>query len=102
MYALMVVKVFQKLFTTIVDFLFASLKLLTNFENAYWNPPQNFLLCDRSMFSHWLQGNAQELTCYWELPDDKTESKAASCMHFQLSKSPLWVFETGYWKNFQN
>ncbi len=39
MYARMVVnvKVFQKLFTTlyIINFLFASLKLLTNFENAY-------------------------------------------------------------------
>ncbi len=36
---------------TIINFLFASLKLLTNFENVYWNPPQNFLLCDWSMFS---------------------------------------------------
>ncbi len=23
----------------------------TNLENAYWNPPQNYLLCDWSMFS---------------------------------------------------
>ncbi len=36
---------------TIINFLFASLKILTNFENAYCNPPQNFLLCDWSMFS---------------------------------------------------
>jgi hypothetical protein len=35
----------------IIIFLFASLKLLPNFKNAYWNPPQNFLLCDWSMFS---------------------------------------------------
>ncbi len=45
---------------TIIRFLFVSLKLLTNFENAYWNPSQNFLLCDRSTFPgvdpHWLQG----------------------------------------------
>ncbi len=34
---------------TIINFLFASLKLLTNFENAYCNPP--FLLWDWSMFS---------------------------------------------------
>jgi hypothetical protein len=34
----------------IIKFLFVSLKLLTNFENAYWNPPQNSLLCDRSTF----------------------------------------------------
>ncbi len=36
---------------TITNFLFASLKLLTNFENAYWNPPRNSSLCDWSMFS---------------------------------------------------
>ncbi len=35
---------------TTINFLFASLKWLTNFENAYWNPPQNPLLCDWSMF----------------------------------------------------
>jgi hypothetical protein len=52
-YALMVCKVFQKLSLSyiIINFLFASLILLTNFENAYWNPPQNSLLCDWSMFS---------------------------------------------------
>jgi hypothetical protein len=32
-------------------FCFASLKLLTNFEIAYCNPPQVSLLCDWSMFS---------------------------------------------------
>ncbi len=36
---------------TIIYFLFASFKLLTNFENAYWNRHQNSLLCDWSMFS---------------------------------------------------
>jgi hypothetical protein len=50
MYALMIFKVFQKLFTvllyTFIYYLFASLsfKLLTNFVNACWNPPQNSLL----------------------------------------------------------
>ncbi len=34
-----------------INILFATLKLLTNFEYAYWNLPQNFLLCDWSMFS---------------------------------------------------
>jgi hypothetical protein len=33
---------------TIINILVASLKLLTN---SYRNPPQNFLLCDRLMFS---------------------------------------------------
>ena len=49
----MVFKVFQSfsLSYTIINFLFASLKLLTNFENAYWNPHQNSLLCDWLMFS---------------------------------------------------
>ncbi len=48
----MVFKVFQKFFTPykIIYFLVASLKLLTNFENAYWNPAQNSLICDLSMF----------------------------------------------------
>ncbi len=46
-YALMVFKVFQNfsLSYTIINCLFASLNLITNFENAYWNPPLNFLLC---------------------------------------------------------
>jgi hypothetical protein len=30
--------------------------VLTNFENAYCNPPQNSLLCDLVPTSHWLQG----------------------------------------------
>ncbi len=42
---------FQGLSYTIMHFLFAFLKLLTNIENAYWNPLKNSLLCDRSMFS---------------------------------------------------
>ncbi len=33
------------------NILFASMELFTNFENAYWNPPQNFLRCGWSMFS---------------------------------------------------
>ncbi len=32
--------------------IFASSKLLTNFENACLNPPYNSLLCDWSMFSN--------------------------------------------------
>ncbi len=33
-----------------INFFFSSLKLLTNFENAYWNPPKNSLFCDWSIF----------------------------------------------------
>jgi hypothetical protein len=51
---------------TIINFLFASLKLLTNFENAYWNTPQNSLLYDWSRFSkvptsHRLQGKCAKI-----------------------------------------
>ncbi len=47
-YALIVFKSFKcfSLCYTIINFLFASLKLLTNSENSYCNPPQNSLLCD--------------------------------------------------------
>ncbi len=50
----MVFKAFQKVFATLYNYklFIASLILLTNFENAYWNPPQNSLLCDKSMFSN--------------------------------------------------
>jgi hypothetical protein len=41
-------KSFFSLLYTIITFLFASLKLLTN---AYWNTPQSYLVCDWSMFS---------------------------------------------------
>ncbi len=45
--------VFQKILLPfpIITFLFASLKLLKNLENAYWNPPQNSLLFDWLIFS---------------------------------------------------
>ncbi len=56
----------------------ASLKLLTNFENNYWNPPQNSLLCDWSMFS------------------------GASCKHFQCQNHRFRIFKAGSWKDFQN
>ncbi len=34
-----------------INFLIASMKLLTNFENAYRNPPHNSLQCDWSKFT---------------------------------------------------
>ncbi len=36
----------------IINFLIASLKLLTNSENAHWNPPQSSLLCDWSKYAN--------------------------------------------------
>ncbi len=67
-------------FSKAFRFLSASLKLLTNLENAYWNPPQNSLLSDWSMFSSsdlslliGCRENAQELTCQRQLRYDFTE-----------------------------
>jgi hypothetical protein len=57
---------------------FASLKLLTNFENAYCNPPQISLLCDWSLFS------------------SSNLSLAA------VSKRRFRVLEAGYRKDFKN
>ncbi len=55
LYLMMVFQVFRNLFTILYIykiFYFASLKLLTNFENTYLlYRPQNSFLCDWSMFS---------------------------------------------------
>jgi hypothetical protein len=76
----MVFKVFQKLFTTLyntyINFLFASLKSLTDFENAYWNPTQNSL---------WL------VDVLWCPPLIGCMENAQIC---------FMVFEAGYWKDF--
>jgi hypothetical protein len=58
---------------TIIKFLFASLKLFTSFLHAYWNPPQNFLLCDSPMSSSAnlslaSRENVQEITSHRRLP----------------------------------
>jgi hypothetical protein len=83
---------------TIINFLFASLKLLTNFKNAYWNPPKNFLLCNWSMCSSAdLSLVAGKMREYYF-----TESQAASCKHFHCKNPRFRVFEVGYWKDFQN
>jgi len=83
------------------NFLFASFKRLTNFEHAYWNHPQNSILCDWSMFSSVDLSMASGKMCknwlvYW-ITDGCGFLYALS-----LSKSPFWVFEAGYWKDFQN
>jgi hypothetical protein len=105
----MVFQVFKKILLpiTIINFLFASLKLLKIFKNAYWNSPQNSLLFDWLMFStvvltsHWLQGK-----CAWV-----NLSQAASCKHFQCQNRGFRVFgvgclkdrvsEAGLWKDFK-
>jgi hypothetical protein len=71
---------------TIIYFLFAFVKLLINFENAYGNPPQNSLLCNWSMFSSadpWLQGKCARINF----------SQAASGMILQNHKLfPVSIF----------
>jgi hypothetical protein len=81
----------------IINFLFASLKLLTNFANAYWNLPQNLLLCDWSMLSivptsPWLQGKCARINL----------SQAASGKLFQCQNRRFMVFEAGYLMDFKN
>jgi hypothetical protein len=51
-YARMVFKAFQKLFITLYYYylFICFFEILANFENPYRNPPQNFVLCDWSMF----------------------------------------------------
>ncbi len=68
MYELMVSNIFQK-HLTVNNFLFASLKLFTNFEHAYWNPPQkerlSLSVIGRYSLvpnSHWLQGICARIT----------------------------------------
>jgi hypothetical protein len=88
---------FQGLFSsfshpyTIVSFSFASLKLLTNSENAYWNPPQNSLLYDWPT-PHWLQGKCARINL----------SQAASFMNCQCQNHRFRVFEGGWQKDYQN
>ncbi len=80
---------------TIINFVFASYQLLTNFENAQWNPPQNFLACDWAIFSsansHWLQGKKMckgMLTCHWRLPVWFYRITGGFLEAFSVSKSP--------------
>ncbi len=63
--------------STIMNFFFASLKLLTHFENAYWNHIQNSLLCDWSMFS------SANLSLAARKMRKINLSQAASCMILQ-------------------
>ncbi len=44
---------------TLINFLFDSLNLLTNFENAYWNLLR--IRCSLVSTSHWLQGKCTRL-----------------------------------------
>jgi hypothetical protein len=53
-------------------------------------------------YSHWLQGNAQDLTCKTGFRYDFSASQAVSCKHSQCKNCRFRVFESGYWKDFKN
>jgi len=53
------------------------MKLLTNFANVFWNPPQNSLHCDWPMFS-----NVRLPIGFRENAPKFTRHRAASCMRF--------------------
>jgi hypothetical protein len=93
-YVLIISYVFQKLFLMLYKYkiLFASMKLPTNFENAYWNPPQNSLFCDWSMVSNVnpslaAMKIAQNIFFTDGFRNVFTGSQESSCMHFQ-DKNP--------------
>jgi hypothetical protein len=89
-YALMVLQGLSKAFTiTIINFLFASFE----FETLLRIPFSVIDRCSLVPTSHWLQAASSMIF---------TESQAASCNHFQCQNRSFRVFETGYWKDFQN
>jgi len=109
LYALVVFKVFQKLLTTIFNYLhlFASLKLLTSFENAHRNPPQNFLLCGWPMFSSAdlslvivCKENEQELTSYRRHPVILYRITDGFLNAFPVSISPRYGLWSGVLEGF--
>jgi hypothetical protein len=95
----MVFKVFQKLFTTLYNYLLFILLL--------WN---NLLILKmlsepllRISSHHWLQEKSRELTCVTGgIREYLKVAQAASCKHFQCLNRRFRVFKAGYWKDFQN
>ncbi len=85
---------------TIVNFLFASLKLLTNFEYLIKNLLRILFSvigrCSLVLASHWLQGIAQELIYHRRLPVWFYRITGG----FQCQNHHFRVFEVGYWKDF--
>ncbi len=79
----------QYFLCTVINFLFASLKLLTNFENAFWTetllriPFSVICQCSLVPTSHWLQWKCARISL----------SPSASCKHFQCQNRRFWVFE---------
>jgi hypothetical protein len=89
MYALIVFKVLQSFLLpyTIINFLLPSLKLLTNFENAYLTllgiPSSVIGRCSLVPTSYWIQGKFARITLF----------QAASCMILQNHRRlPVSIF----------
>ncbi len=73
------------------------LKMLT--ETLFRFPFSVFGRCSLVPISHWLQKCAS-INLSQSATGMITESQAASCKHSKLPRSR--VFESGYWKDFQN
>ncbi len=83
----------------IINFLFVSLKLLTNLKKCLLKP----ISVDFSMFPIAnLSLAAGKMRKYkfvtGSFPYDFTESHTASCVHVQCQNRCFRVFEVGYWK----
>jgi hypothetical protein len=86
--ALMVFKVFQKLFTTLFKYkLFALLRISFSV----------IVRCSLVPTSHWLHGKCARINLS---PAALGVILPAFCKHFQFQNSSFWVFEAGCWKNF--
>ncbi len=73
------------------------MKLLTNFENAHWNPPQSSILCDWSKFANvdpsLVAGKYAKFTCHRRL--SIWYKRITGGFLFAGSKPPLWRFWRG-------
>jgi hypothetical protein len=80
-----------------VNFLFASLKLL---ENVYWNPPQNFLLCDWPMFSSakYAGINLSQAASFMIIQNHGRLRISI----FSVKIAALWSVKRDTWKDLQN
>jgi hypothetical protein len=85
---------------TIINFLFTSLKLLKHFENAFCNPPQNFLpgvwsvfsSSDLSLAAGKMSKNSLVIGSF---RNDFVDLQAASCMLFHRQNHRFRDFEAG-------
>ncbi len=90
---------------TIINFLFASINLLTNFENSYWNHPQNFLLCGWSISqvptSHWLLWKSAGMNLSQALPVWFYRNRRLPVSIFSVKIDALGFLKRVTWRTFK-